>query len=190
MSAIMKGTDVIGGLIPPVKAEDVAYGSETVKDALDSSANKVDIATVESGSTASRAYSVGELVYVNSNLYKVITAIASGATFTVGTNIQSTNVSGTVKDALDDLSSSKVKYGSYTLTESITVPANGFATLTPNLGKAIVGCIFSNYNTPDINHVLLQGIRWYSSYGIQGYNPTSASITIPEGMPIIYAYAV
>lgn len=53
---------------------------------------KTDIATVEPSNTASRAYSVGELVYVNGNLYKVITAIASGATFTVNTNIQSTNV--------------------------------------------------------------------------------------------------
>lgn len=69
----------------------------------DDKANKTDIATVESGSTASRAYSVGELVYVNGNLYKVITAITIGATFTVGTNIQSANVSGTVKDALDRL---------------------------------------------------------------------------------------
>ena len=67
----------------------------------DGKANKTDIATVESTNTASRAYSVGELVYVNGNLYKVITAITSGATFTVGTNIQSTNVSGTVEDALD-----------------------------------------------------------------------------------------
>lgn len=56
-------------------------------------APKTDIATVEPGNTASRAYSVGELVYVNGNLYKVITAISIGATFTVGTNIQSTNVS-------------------------------------------------------------------------------------------------
>jgi len=62
----------------------------------DNRAPKTDIATVESGSTASRAYSVGELVYVNGDLYKVITAIASGATFTVGTNIQSTNVSDAV----------------------------------------------------------------------------------------------
>lgn len=55
---------------------------------------KTDIATVEPTNVASRAYSVGELVYVNGNLYKVITAISGGATFTVGTNIQSTNVSG------------------------------------------------------------------------------------------------
>lgn len=56
-------------------------------------APKTDIATVEPSNTASRAYSVGELVYVNGNLYKVITAISIGSTFTVGTNIQSTNVS-------------------------------------------------------------------------------------------------
>lgn len=56
-------------------------------------AEKTDIATVESGTTASRAYSVGELVYVSGTLYRVKTAIASGATFTVGTNIEVTNVS-------------------------------------------------------------------------------------------------
>lgn len=67
---------------------------------------KTDIATVEPTNTASRAYSVGELVYVNGNLYKVIIAITIGATFTVGTNIQSTNVSGTVKDALDSSANS------------------------------------------------------------------------------------
>ena len=58
---------------------------------------KTDIATVEPSNTASRAYSVGELVFVNGNLYKVITAIVGGATFTVGTNIQSTNVSDAVR---------------------------------------------------------------------------------------------
>lgn len=82
-------------------------------------APKTDIATVEPTNTASRAYSVGELVYVNGNLYKVITAIASGATFTVGTNIQSTNVSGTVKDALDNMSAENVSYGSGTVKDAL-----------------------------------------------------------------------
>jgi hypothetical protein len=71
----------------------------------DDKANKTDIATVEPTNTASRAYSVGELVYVNGNLYKVITAIASGATFTFGTNIQSTNVND-VLDALNEATTS------------------------------------------------------------------------------------
>lgn len=59
-------------------------------------ADKTDIATVESGTTASRAYSVGELVYVSGTLYRVKTAIASGTTFTVGTNIEVTNVSNAI----------------------------------------------------------------------------------------------
>lgn len=64
---------------------------------------KTDIATVEPTNTASRAYSVGELVYVNGNLYKVITAIVGGATFTVGTNIQSTNVSSRLNEPLQTI---------------------------------------------------------------------------------------
>lgn len=72
---------------------------------------KTDIATVEPTNVASRAYSVGELVYVNGNLYKVITAISGGATFTVGTNIQSANVSDTVENiqnSVETLSRGKI----------------------------------------------------------------------------------
>lgn len=71
-------------------------------------APKTDIATVEPTNGASRAYSVGELVYVNGKLYKVIKAIASEATFTVGTNIQSANVSGALS-LLNNITSSSVK---------------------------------------------------------------------------------
>lgn len=69
---------------------------------------KTDIATVEPTNVASRAYNVGELVYVNGNLYKVITAISGGATFTVGTNIQSTNVSNRVKEVEDKVDTPKL----------------------------------------------------------------------------------
>ena len=61
-------------------------------------ADKADIATIESGTTASRAYGIGELVYVSGTLYRVKTAIASGATFTVGTNIEPANVSDVVSN--------------------------------------------------------------------------------------------
>lgn len=60
-------------------------------------ADKTDIATKESGTTASKAYSVGELVYYNGlPLRRVKAPIASGATFTEGTNVEPTNVSGAV----------------------------------------------------------------------------------------------
>lgn len=114
---------------------------------------KTDIATVEPTNTASRAYSVGELVYVNGNLYKVITAITIGATFTVGTNIQSANVSGTVKDALDDLIHE--------------ISFNGTTDATGNL-----------YISP--NKLLAVGVEFTSSaktgycfiYGVNGVNGT------------------
>ena len=56
-------------------------------------ADKTDIAEREPGNTASRAYGIGELVYVNNVLHEVITAISSGATFTEGVNIEVKNVS-------------------------------------------------------------------------------------------------
>lgn len=72
----------------------ISTATQAALDTLDEDkADKTDIATVESGTTASRAYSVGELVYVSGTLYRVKTAIASGATFTVGTNVEVTNVS-------------------------------------------------------------------------------------------------
>jgi len=76
----------------------------TNKQLTDNKANKTDIATIESGTTASRAYSVGELVYVSGTLYRVKTAIASGATFTVGTNVEVTNVSTAMQLEVNNLS--------------------------------------------------------------------------------------
>lgn len=62
--------------------------------------NNNNLAITESGNTASRNYSVGAYVVVSGQLYKVISPISSGNTFTVGTNIESIhaveNVVGTV----------------------------------------------------------------------------------------------
>ena len=49
-------------------------------------------ATVESGTTASQAYTKGSYLYYNNRLCKVIAAIASGNTLTVGTNIAYTSL--------------------------------------------------------------------------------------------------
>ena len=51
------------------------------------------LGTDESGrTTASRAYTTGEFFYMDGKMYKVLTSIASGATFTVGTNISETTL--------------------------------------------------------------------------------------------------
>ena len=49
-------------------------------------------AYVETGSTASRAYEIGAYIVRGGILYKVIAVIASGGTFTVGTNIKQVTV--------------------------------------------------------------------------------------------------
>lgn len=53
---------------------------------LGTKVNKTDIAPVESTSTASQAYAIGEQFYYNGVLYKATAAIISGGTITPGTN--------------------------------------------------------------------------------------------------------
>lgn len=50
------------------------------------------IAGVEAGMQATKAYSAGDLLIVGDTLYKATTSIASGATFTPGTNVTATTV--------------------------------------------------------------------------------------------------
>ena len=58
------------------------------------------LGTNESGrTTASRAYTTGEYFYQNGKMYKATTSIASGATFTVGTNCQQTTLFAELKAA-------------------------------------------------------------------------------------------
>lgn len=63
---------------------DHVHPSDTTK------ANQAQLATVESGSTASRAYNVGEYFCLNGLLYRVTAVISSGASFTPGTNCELT----------------------------------------------------------------------------------------------------
>lgn len=53
---------------------------------------KQSIAPIEDGFTASQAYAVGSFLYVGDTLYKVTSAIASGATITPNTNVTATTV--------------------------------------------------------------------------------------------------
>lgn len=57
------------------------------------------IGTNETGNTASNAYAVGEHFYKNGKFCTAIAAIASGATFTLGTNY----VEGTIADAVNNI---------------------------------------------------------------------------------------
>lgn len=66
-------------------------------------ATKQQIAYVETGTTTSRAYSVGEYFCWNGLLYRAKTAISSGGTITPGANCEATDV-GQRLTALDRFS--------------------------------------------------------------------------------------
>lgn len=84
-----------------VRADYLKTGINTL---VSGKADKTDIATVESDTTASRAYSVGELLYYNGTLHKAKVPIASGAAFTEGTNVEPAKVSDSISNIIGDIS--------------------------------------------------------------------------------------
>lgn len=75
------------GTASPGTSNDYARGDH-VHPSDTSKANQTQLAYVESGTTASRAYAVGEYFCLNGLLYRAKTAISSGASFTPGTNCE------------------------------------------------------------------------------------------------------
>lgn len=66
-----------------------------------------DIATVQTSATASKAYSVGEYLVLNGQLYRVTSAIANGGTITPGTNVSSTTVGAQISLLNDNLTQTR-----------------------------------------------------------------------------------
>lgn len=58
-------------------------------------------ANVETSTTASRAYTVGEYLVLNGTLYKVTANIANGGTITVNTNVVATDTGAELKTAMN-----------------------------------------------------------------------------------------
>ena len=63
-----------------------------LNNALSAKANASNLATIESSTTASQAYSVGDYLVLNGQLYEVTADVDSGETLVVGTNISATTV--------------------------------------------------------------------------------------------------
>ena len=80
-----------------------------LNNALNAKANASNLATIESSTTASQAYSAGDYLVLNGQLYEVTAAISSGETLTVGTNISAT----TVGSELTALNNSLVVFPNY-----------------------------------------------------------------------------
>lgn len=131
-SGILKG-DGQGGVSAATAGTDyqapLTAGTDYATPAqLADKANQSQLAYVETGTTASRAYAVGEYFCWNGLLYRAKTAISSGGTFTPGTNCES--VTGGIASQL--LAAGNARYTQYYKTDS-----NG--TVTHNVSA---GCMF------------------------------------------------
>lgn len=98
-------TDTFEITLATITVDDALSDSSTnpvenrvVTDALNTKSNNSNLATVESGTTASQAYTVGDYLVYNGQLCKVISAIAQGDTLTVGTNIEATSLTSDLSD--------------------------------------------------------------------------------------------
>ena len=101
-----------------------------------SKANETELAYVESGSTASRAYSIGEYFCWGGSLYRAKTAISSGASFTVGTNCESVPGGG-----LNDINSTAMYDISFNSGYSVISGETAQYSKTKNGIVTVFGCI-------------------------------------------------
>lgn len=107
----------------------------------DISAVMDSIADVEHTSTASRAYSVNEYLYYNGVLYRVTSAITSGGTLAVGTNITQASFANEVTSMFSYESKSAVRNKSITGNANVYYLTNSSVSLKKGLN--IIDVAFS-----------------------------------------------
>ena len=169
-------TTVAWGAYEKLPASDVSYdntgsglSADTAQGAIDElfeeKANQSQLAYIESGSTASRAYAVGEYFCWSGLLYRAKTAIASGASFTVGTNCEAVSSGG-----LNDLNSKTVQF------KSISATAGQTVTITTTLG--ICSLLMSVSGSTDVRTGLYALQGWSTGVSDRIATPINAASSI------------
>ena len=110
-------------------------------DSADLDKTNASLAPVESGTTASQAYTVGSLLVYQGRLCKATSAIAQGNTLAIGTNIAYDTVASELSQINSNLSEKQNAYSILTLT-NITTDANGSYRVNALDNKRIIniGC--------------------------------------------------
>ena len=153
-----------------------ASGLDALKERVDELEDRVDdvetelasktensvVGTVESGTTASQAYAVGEHFIRNDKFCTCISAIASGATLTQGTNY----VEGTIAECI-------ARMGTYSTTETEIGTWNG----QPLYRKIIEFGSLPNTTTKTVSSGLTNAVI-HKIYGI-GYLQSGATAPLP-----------
>lgn len=149
-----------------------------------------NMATIETTSTASKAYEIGEYLVYGGQLYIVTDAIALGDTLTIGTNIATTTIgSGKVNTTGDtmtgDLTIGKSDPRLYTKNPDIdmTEADNGVSVTTYNgirnydaNGKDM-GCIYSSATAAGLSRTGLWAYNYDTNGDLVGNNSFTVQVT-------------
>lgn len=135
------------------KNADIVY---IVTDEVVDYAEQSQLAYVESGSTASRAYAVGDYFCWGGLLYRAKTAINSGVPFTVGTNCEAVTIGDQIKNVPFTLNTSGITQTDYNIRETqFRYIGSGFLIMwfnitcnTPQSDNVIVGNLPAGVPSP------------------------------------------
>ena len=148
-----------------IRAALVAYFT-AVKNAIIGRLKLQDVATIESASTASKAYATGDFLAKDGNLYKATDDIAQGGTLNVGTNIEAAKVG----DEISQLNSAIVKRKTVTLS------------LTGGGQSGSVSALFGIPNSSKVISLYIErdGLSLVRSYTLNMYGYEGYTLTIYE----------
>lgn len=147
--------------------EDI-YTSSEVDVIVSNFLHSFNVCTVQSSTTASKEYSVGDLLIYNGTLYKVTTAIAQGGTIVtsgVNANVEST----TIEELMNNLGVQVIKGFSNNWS---TKTWNGFSEVE---GYYIWSDGTNTYYSNDSDQYVLQGDTWVQKV----WNPT-VLVKVPQ----------
>lgn len=152
-------------------------------------------ATVETGTTASQAYTKGSYLFFNNRLCKATSAISSGATLAIGTNLSQTSIGQEITSHLRSSDGKEfyfdVKDGTYGYypsaekTASEFVPFGGTGTKFITISQEDAGyfsAISNIGNTPLAVHRSAEVSGSYEGYSWNRYSSgvRSFSLTVPS----------
>ena len=138
------------------------------QNALNAKANTSTLATVETGTTASKAYAVGEYLVYNGILYRVTAAISSGQTLVPGANITATTAGAELTSLNNNLTS---------VNNDLTSLNNDLTSLTVRMKNIPYSCNPGyQFNTNLKNIIDSDMPSGYKCLGIVGFTTSSTNV--------------
>lgn len=137
-------------------------------------------ATVETGSTASQSYTKGSYLFFNNRLCKAASAIASGATLTIGGNLTQTSLGAEITSHLRSSDGKEfyfdVKDGTYGYYPSASKVASEFVPFGGTGGNCVKG--FSRYTFNNIYYYIGMSNDYPDSDMVISVNTYAPSVSL------------